>query len=53
MVGQRFVDDLLAAEAEWAITVVGEEPVVAYDRVALSSYFDGVSLEELTLTPSK
>lgn len=53
MVGQRFVDDLLATKADWAITVVGEEPVVAYDRVALSSYFDGVSLEELTLTPAE
>ena len=52
MVGQRFVDDLVAADADWKITVIGEEPVVAYDRVALSSYFDGVSLEELTLTPA-
>lgn len=51
MVGQRFVDDLVAADSDWEITVIGEEPVVAYDRVALSSYFDGVSLAELTLTP--
>ncbi len=52
MVGQRFVDDLIDAGTDWKITVVGEEPVVAYDRVALSSYFEGISLEDLTLTPA-
>jgi nitrite reductase (NADH) large subunit len=50
MVGQRFVETVRAADGggrRFAITVLGEEPRRAYDRVALSSYFDGVSAEEL------
>jgi nitrite reductase (NADH) large subunit len=49
MVGQRFVDALRERDAAgtWQVTVLGEEPRRAYDRVALSSYFDGVSAEEL------
>ncbi len=51
MVGQRFVDRLAAADAErtLAITVVGEEHRPAYDRVALSSWFDGKSEADLRL----
>jgi nitrite reductase (NADH) large subunit len=49
MVGQRFVDALRERDVAntWQVTVLGEEPRRAYDRVALSSYFDGVSAAEL------
>jgi nitrite reductase (NADH) large subunit len=51
MVGQRFVETLRERDTtgRFAITVIGEEPRRAYDRVALSSYFDGASAEELDL----
>jgi nitrite reductase (NADH) large subunit len=51
MVGQRFVDRLVAAHTDpsWSVTVVGEESRPAYDRVALSSWFDGRSESELRL----
>lgn len=48
MVGHRFVE-LAAAEAGVAVTVVGEEPRAAYDRVHLSEYFAGVDAGELAL----
>jgi len=49
MVGQRFVEALKDRDTDraWRVTVLSEEPRRAYDRVALSSYFDGVSAEEL------
>jgi nitrite reductase (NADH) large subunit len=49
MVGQRLVDVLRERDTagQWQVTVVGEEPRRAYDRVALSSYFDGVGADEL------
>ena len=51
MVGQRFVDRLVAADAEerFVITVIGEESRPAYDRVALSSWFSGTSEADLSL----
>lgn len=53
MVGQRLVDDVLARTGDGAppveLTVIGAEPVPAYDRVALSSYFDGATAEDLTI----
>jgi nitrite reductase (NADH) large subunit len=51
MVGQRFVDALVRADTDerWAITVVGEEPRPAYDRVALSSWFNGTTEADLCL----
>jgi nitrite reductase (NADH) large subunit len=51
MVGQRFVDALRERDVagEWRVTVLSEEPRRAYDRVALSSYFDGVAADELDL----
>jgi nitrite reductase (NADH) large subunit len=50
MVGQRFVDRLVAAGGEHVrVTVVGEEPRPAYDRVALSSWFAGRSAADLAL----
>ena len=46
MVGQRFVDEMLERGSDWQLTVFGEEPEPAYDRVALSSLFDGVEVDE-------
>jgi nitrite reductase (NADH) large subunit len=54
MVGQRFLEAFRAAPgaADWQVTVLCEEPRAAYDRVALSSYFEGRSAEELSLVPA-
>ena len=51
MVGQRFVDEFVRAGGceVWDVTVIGEEPVAAYDRVALSSVFDGATTADLNL----
>jgi nitrite reductase (NADH) large subunit len=54
MVGHRFVDLLAARAAQagasrYAVTVIGEEPRLAYDRVGLSTFFDGRSAAEMTL----
>ena len=51
MVGHRLVQAVTARDTagDWHVTVLGEESRAAYDRVALSSYVDGVSAEELTL----
>jgi len=51
MVGHRLVQALRDRDPSgaWRITVLGEETRPAYDRVALSSYVDGRSAEELTL----
>ena len=48
MVGHRFVE-LAAAIPSVAITVLGEEPRAAYDRVHLSNYFAGASASDLAL----
>ena len=48
MVGQRFVETLREADPEARITVLGDEPRPAYDRVRLSAFFSGTSAEELT-----
>jgi nitrite reductase (NADH) large subunit len=48
MVGQRFLESLPAA-APYSVTVLGEEPRPAYDRVQLSSLFCGKSADELSL----
>jgi nitrite reductase (NADH) large subunit len=50
MVGQRFLEKLPAAES-FDITVIGEEPRPAYDRVQLSSFFAGKTAEDLSLVP--
>jgi nitrite reductase (NADH) large subunit len=51
MVGQRFLESLTKdGIADLAITVLAEEPRLAYDRVNLSRYFSGSSAEDLTLT---
>src|SRR5690606_35960833 len=52
MVGHRLVEVLRQRDTSdaWRIVVFGEEPRPAYDRVALSSYLDGKSAEDLSLT---
>jgi nitrite reductase (NADH) large subunit len=50
MVGHRFVETLLArGGSRFEITVFGEEPRLAYDRVCLSALFDGSTAEDLSL----
>ncbi|TWF76291.1 nitrite reductase (NADH) large subunit [Pseudonocardia hierapolitana] len=51
MVGHRLVQAMRDRDTAgaWRITVLGQESRPAYDRVALSSYVDGKSAEELTL----
>ncbi|WP_017597626.1 nitrite reductase large subunit NirB [Nocardiopsis lucentensis] len=51
MVGHRLIEALRDRDGahHWHTTVVGEEPRTAYDRVALSSYFDGATAEDLSL----
>lgn len=52
MVGHKFIDNLLESELadNYEIVTFSEEPRLAYDRVKLSSYFDGASAEDLALT---
>src|SRR5689334_3204371 len=54
MVGQRFVEALQDRDADgsWTVTVLCEESRPAYDRVALSTYFEGTTAEELALVPA-
>ncbi len=49
LVGHRFVEELRERDPErkFSLVVIGEEPRFAYDRVHLSSYFDGTSAAEL------
>ncbi len=51
MVGQRLLESLVnvGLSRKFAIAVFGDEPRVAYDRVALSSLFDGMSADDLSL----
>ena len=51
MVGQRFLEALTRDGAGgFHITMLAEEPRLAYDRVNLSRYFSGSTVEDLTLT---
>ena len=54
MVGYKFCEKLLtkAGGGSFSITVIGEEPRPAYDRVHLSAYFSGTSAEELSMAPA-
>lgn len=54
MVGYKFCEKLVAKSTSKAfnITVIGEEPRPAYDRVHLSAYFSGTTVEELTMAPA-
>ncbi len=54
MVGHYFVQELVKRHPDLAaaglqVTVLGEEPRPAYDRVHLSSFFSGSSAEDLSL----
>ena len=51
MVGQKLVDLVLAGDqvGRWRVVVVGEERRPAYDRVALSSWFEGRTEDDLSL----
>lgn len=51
MVGHRFLENLIdrGEAASFDITVLCEEPRLAYDRVHLSSYFSHHTAEELSL----
>ena len=51
MVGQRLVDEVRRRDhdRQWRITVLGEESRPAYDRVNLSTYFDGVDADALSV----
>jgi nitrite reductase (NADH) large subunit len=51
MVAHKLLESLVerGATAEWRIVVFCEENRLAYDRVGLSSYFDGATEEDLSL----
>jgi nitrite reductase (NADH) large subunit len=49
MVGQRFLEKLVARDESHEITVFCEEPRPAYDRVQLTSFFSGKSAADLSL----
>jgi len=53
MVGYKFCEKIIAKAGidAFDIVVFGAEPRPAYDRVHLSSYFDGKTIEDLTLAP--
>jgi len=53
MVGYKFCEKLIAYDSEKTvkIKVFGKEPIPAYDRVQLSSYFSGNSAEDLLMAP--
>ncbi len=51
MVGHKFIDSLLeTAEGNADILAFSEEPRLAYDRVQLSAYFSGATVDDLMLT---
>lgn len=52
MVGHKLVENLLnpAERDSLEVTVLADEPRLAYDRVQLSSYFSGSTAEDLMLT---
>lgn len=55
MAGYKFCEKLLAKQIAGAtpfeLTVFGEEPRVAYDRVHLSAYFAGKTADDLAMAP--
>ena len=54
MVGYKFCEKFIAksGQEKYQITVFGEEPRRAYDRVHLSEYFSGRGADELSLSTS-
>jgi len=56
MVAISFIEKLLKADPDhtlFSITVIGEEPHVAYNRVGLTSFFEHRKIEELYLNPKE
>ncbi len=54
MVGQRLCEKLAELQIpDLALTVFGEEPISAYDRVHLSEYFAGKTVKDLCMKPMK
>ena len=53
MTGFKFCQKLVekSLNDQFDITVFGEEPYEAYDRVHLTSYYTGTPVEELVLAP--
>ena len=53
MVAQRFLEELVARDGidTWDVVVLSEETRPAYDRVALSSWFNGASVDDLSMVP--
>ncbi|MFN3790497.1 nitrite reductase large subunit NirB [Massilia sp.] len=50
MVGHKFVETLASSsDPELRVTILGEEPRPAYDRVHLSEFFAGKTAQELSL----
>ncbi|WP_285009752.1 nitrite reductase large subunit NirB [Pedobacter faecalis] len=49
MVGHKFCEKITDRSDEFSITVFGEEPKIAYDRVHLSEYFSGKGADDLAL----
>ncbi|MBG6234089.1 nitrite reductase (NADH) large subunit [Pedobacter sp. CAN_A7] len=52
MVGYKFCEKIISKSSDFNITIFGEEPRRAYDRVHLSEYFNGKSADELSLSSS-
>lgn len=52
MVGHKFIDNLIKDDNadQFEVITFSEEPRLAYDRVYLSSYFNGATAEDLALT---
>src|SRR5690606_29553449 len=52
MVGHKFIDNLLNSDDhhKFELVTFSEEPRLAYDRVKLSYYFAGSSVQDLMLT---
>ena len=53
MVGHRFCEKLVehGGNKAYQVLVLGEEPRPAYDRVNLTSYFEGKTADDLSLAP--
>ena len=50
MVGYKFCEKLTSKSYAFKITVFGEEPRRAYDRVHLSEYFNGKTADDLSMS---
>src|SRR5690554_8221218 len=54
MVGYKFCEKLVTSgRKRFQVTVFGEEPWPAYDRVHLSAYFSGSTAGDLVMAPKE